>query len=221
MKVRHLARRSRRREVLTLAWRRGEREERGLVFLLVAAPAFVVLELVAFWAYALLYRIDRAEILYVSLSMMLTAGMWFLYQPAIVGALSGAHILRAVLRTGLASGAEADYVAEVVRYKEAHGVQGRIPGDLRRGYAYSLTYFVSYVSSLLIPLELYPSLGLAAAGLFSICVVWLSSACWLAFLRRLRREDQEAELLGYRLKELRSKVVSSRRKPEALNQRPL
>lgn len=136
------------------------------------------------------------------LALVFASCGWIFYGGAIVRPINSPRVIRGLLAATSLPTAQRSYLEELARYKEAFGVHGQIPGDVRWSYIYSVIYYGACVASVVVSLGFYGALGPVAPGAFLLADAWVSILSFTLWLRRRRIELDRAEQRGFRLREL-------------------
>src|SRR5438132_4068080 len=119
-------------DLLRLAWKYGERTHRLFAILLGLGPSLGLLLIVPA-ALSLSFARNYDEALQVMFTGILGLVTWGAFQGALYAPLYSPNFWRAGIRDGWVPPVERDYYTELVRYQEARGSNGQLPGDIALG----------------------------------------------------------------------------------------
>lgn len=191
---------------LQMAWRFAGPRERELVLFVLAAPAVAVAAFVAANLYLFLVRSFDGAVFIVNLIIIIPVASWSFFQPAITAPMYSNAYYREAIREGWLKPLQADWAAEIVRFREARGINGQISGNVERGRAYAIVYLAGVIGSVPFGLILYPILGGWSWAAFAIWYIPLVVVLWRLFWRRMRKEADAAEREGFRMREMAGRM---------------
>jgi hypothetical protein len=205
-------------DLLRLAWRYGGQTHRLFVTLLGSGPSLGLLLIVpAALSFSSARNYDEAlQIMFTGILGLVT---WAAFQGALYACLYSPNFWKAGIRDGWVPGVERDYYTELVRYQEARGTNGQLPGDVALGIAYFAIFLGGVAGSVVSVVLSYPLWGRAGFFLFAAIEYPLALGCWYRYRRRAHKRLVEAERDGFRLltlqreirrivaQEVRSKIV--------------
>ena len=122
---------------------------------------------------------------------------WTAFQRAIYVPMYGPAFWRAAMNRGWMLEKSKPFYEELVRYKEEHGTNGQLPGDVAWGVAYFLVYLATMVVAILMVLFLYGSLPIPVVFVFSLVEFPIAFGSMFLFRRRSRKQFDRAIKEGY------------------------
>jgi len=205
---------------LRMAWRYGGASERRLVLLVFTAPLVVFVAFVIGNAYLLVAQLDKGALFQVNLVIIMAAASWYMFQPAITTPMYSNDYYREAIRQRWLSPLQGEWAAEIVRFREAHGVNGQMPSNLGLGLAYGAVYDAGVIGSVPFGIALYPVLGGWTWMAFAVWYIPLVVVLRMAFWRRMKKEADAAAEMGFRMREIASKMrLELQRERRAENRR--
>lgn len=120
------------------------------------------------------------------------------FNQAVLRPMYGRRALRILDQRGWGP-ARPGYYAELARYIERYGQDGRLPWVVRWGLASWLLFYLFIVVGVWLSLALNPFLGVWSLLAYSAVIYPLGFLWWRAYRRRIRLMEEEGERRGYRL----------------------
>src|SRR5712691_11188352 len=178
-------------KILLLVWRHGGLRQRFfLLFSLASASLAIFLTALVVWM--VLKSVWPDE---VGWTYTLPLLGFMLLNQSIQVPLQSDGVLREGLRRGWLADERADeeFYEGLVQYREAHGKNGLLPGDMAWGFAAWALFYVEVVGAIAYVLALYKVLGPWTPFTFAAVNFTLSFPFMVAYGRRATRQLKEAE----------------------------